>query len=135
VPVSRQATAVAAALIEHDGHYLLARRGEGRARSGLWELPGGKVEAGETDSDALIQELREELGIDVSVGRLTDTTVWSYVDVTIELRTYRCTITAGDPTAHEHAEIRWVAAGDLLGLPLCEADRRVARRLADGDSG
>ena len=121
---------VTAAVIKEDGRYLVARRRPGGPRGGLWEFPGGKVEPGERDDEALRRELREELGIDVSVGQPTDTVHWVYPDLRIELRSYECRIVGGRPDAAEHEELRWVTPHELLELPLSEADVEVARRLA-----
>ncbi|MDH6244614.1 (deoxy)nucleoside triphosphate pyrophosphohydrolase [Mycobacterium sp. OTB74] len=110
---------VAGALI-HDGMLLVAQRNRPPELAGLWELPGGKVASGETDQRALARELREELGVDVTVGaRLGD-------DVALDggaiLRAYRVTLDAGTVYAHDHRALRWVAAGDLDELPWVPAD-------------
>jgi len=130
-----QPLAVTAAIIEANGRVLIARRGEGGARGGRWEFPGGKVGKGESDVAALEREIREELGVTVSVGRLTDRVDWSYPDARIELRAYACSILAGEPTAIEHAEIRWVRPEDLTDYDLCEADVPIARRLSERYAG
>lgn len=130
--MSAQPVVVAAAVIERDGTFLLARRREGGPRGGLWEFPGGKVEPGESEADALRRELREELGVRVSVDRPVGESRWDYADVSIDLRSFACTIVDGSPTAIEHAELRWVTATEMLGLRLCEADVPIARSLRDG---
>lgn len=111
---------VAGALIA-DGAVLVAQRQRPPELAGLWELPGGKVAPGETEGQALVRELREELGVDVVVGaRLGD-------DVAIAgglvLRAYVVTQTGGTLHPHDHGALRWVSAADLSDLPWVPADR------------
>ncbi|MFW5684845.1 MAG: (deoxy)nucleoside triphosphate pyrophosphohydrolase [Spirochaetota bacterium] len=108
---------------------LIALRRPGAPRGGLWEFPGGKVRPGESDEDALAREIREELGIVISVGRLTDTVRWTYPDVVIELRAYACTLRSGTPIALEHDEVRWVRVSDLGLYAFAGADVSIAERL------
>jgi 8-oxo-dGTP diphosphatase len=111
---------VAGALIA-DGAVLVAQRQRPPELAGLWELPGGKVAPGETEGQALIRELREELGVDVLVGdRLGD-------DVAIAggliLRAYLVTQTDGILHPHDHGALRWVSAAELSDLAWVPADR------------
>lgn len=117
---------VAGAIV--DGPRLLAAlRGPGMSSPNLWELPGGKVEPGESDADALIRELREELGITVEVGRAL-----GHVNHgRIELHAYLAVVTAGTPTPLEHAELRWVDAEALERLVWAPADRPFLGPLAE----
>jgi len=100
------------------GQVLVARRG---GPDGGWEFPGGKVEPGETDEAAGERELEEELGLHVSVGKsfgLEEPIGEKYV-----LRVYFAELVEGEPTLHEHAEIRWVDASELDALDWLVPDR------------
>ena len=117
-----------------DGQVLAARRGPTQSRSGLWELPGGKVEPGESDAAALVRELQEELGVRVTVGAVVGCGRLDEPDTTLELVAYE--VRSDDtPVPTEHDALRWLDA-DALGLvpwapadvPLIDALRR---RLAD----
>lgn len=101
---------------------LAAQRGPGKALVGLWEFPGGKVELGESPTDALAREIEEELGCRVEVGEHVTTTTHEYEFGTIELATYYATLIAGTPTASEHSELRWVPFEDLQALRWAPAD-------------
>ncbi len=119
---------VTAAIIERDGRYLLARRKPGGLRGGRWEFPGGKLEPGETDEQALTRELHEELGVSCTVGRPEPFVIHDYPDIAVELRPYRVTIT-GEPVAHEHEALAWIHRKELLDVELCDADIPIAQRI------
>lgn len=111
---------VAGALIS-GGALLVAQRRRPPELAGLWELPGGKVAEGETEPEALIRELREELGVEVMVGdRIGDDVL---IGAGILLRAYRVSRTAGTLHPHDHGALRWVRASDLPDLPWVPADR------------
>ncbi|MUL66783.1 DNA mismatch repair protein MutT [Mycobacterium sp. CBMA 234] len=109
---------VAGALIA-DARLLVAQRNRPPELAGLWELPGGKVNPGETDEQALARELHEELGVTVAVGaRLGEDVPLSD---TVTLRGYRVS-TNDAPHAHDHHAVRWVGVEDLDDLPWVPAD-------------
>lgn len=110
---------VAGALIS-GGRLLVAQRARPPELAGLWELPGGKVAPGESDAHALIRELREELGADVTVGAQVGADV--ELSPTMVLRAYRVQLTAGQVQALDHRQLRWVAAAELDGLAWVPAD-------------
>lgn len=111
---------VAGALI--DGTALLvAQRRRPPELAGLWELPGGKVAAGETEAQALARELREELGVEVAVGERLGLDV--PVGDGLILRAYLVTHTGGVLHPHDHGELRWVTGAELEDLPWVPADR------------
>lgn len=111
---------VAGALIA-DGALLVAQRERPPELAGLWELPGGKVSAGESDADALVRELREELGVAVTVGPRIGTDVALGGGMT--LRAYLVTRTSGTVAPHDHRALRWIRAADLTDLDWVPADR------------
>jgi 8-oxo-dGTP diphosphatase len=119
---------VAAALVDGGRRVLLQQRAPGRAMAGLWEFPGGKVEAGESDLSALVRECAEELGVVVApqsfVGEvLLDGVVGGGAPGSSTLRVWWARLESGEPVAHEHAEIRWVSAEELEDLDWIPADR------------
>jgi 8-oxo-dGTP diphosphatase len=111
---------VAGALIV-DRALLVAQRARPPELAGLWELPGGKVAAGESDEAALTRELREELGVEVSVGGRLGADV--ALRDTMTLRAYRVDVVDGEPRANDHDALRWVTADELDDLPWVPADR------------
>jgi 8-oxo-dGTP diphosphatase len=121
---------VVAAVVRRDGRVLITRRKDGATRGGLWEFPGGKVEPGEAEPDALRREIREELGCAVDVGDLLLRHRHRYPDLEVELAFYASALPAGEePRALGVAEIAWAAAGTLASYPFCEADVAVLPRL------
>ena len=116
---------VAAALVDGDGRVLLQQRPEGKVMAGLWEFPGGKVEAGETPEAALVRELAEELAIDVSAACLAPATFASAAlgDRHLLLLLYACRKWRGMPRAVEGGALRWARVVEMHGLAMPPADR------------
>lgn len=114
----------AVALIDVDGRVLLAQRPVGKSLAGLWEFPGGKVEAGETPEAALIRELREELGIETKESCLAPLTFasHSYDDFHLLMPLFACRRWQGIPTPREGQTLAWVRARDLRDYPMPPAD-------------
>ncbi len=123
----------AVALVDADGRVLIARRPEGKAMAGLWEFPGGKVQAGETPERALVRELKEELGIDVGESCLGAFTFAShaYADFHLLMPLYLCRKWKGTPTAHEHTALKWVRPDRLGGYEMPPADKPLVAMLRD----
>ncbi len=114
----------AVALIDIDGRVLLAQRPEGKSMAGLWEFPGGKVEAGETPEAALIRELEEELGINTSQSCLAPLSFasHSYDDFHLLMPLFACRKWEGTPVSRESQKLKWVRAQDLKNYPMPAAD-------------
>jgi 8-oxo-dGTP diphosphatase len=120
-------TPVLAAVIRRGDRYLLARRPRSKRHGGLWEFPGGKLEPGESWTDAAGRELGEELGVAVTRAgeplyrRRDPASSFEIVFVEVEVE--------GEARALEHEELRWVDVGEMAGLELAPADAAFARRL------
>ena len=114
----------AVALIDVDGRVLLAQRPVGKSMAGLWEFPGGKVEAGETPEAALIRELYEELGIETWASCLAPLTFAShgYDDFHLLMPLFACRKWQGTPVAREGQHLKWVRVNELRDHPMPPAD-------------
>jgi 8-oxo-dGTP diphosphatase len=125
---------VAAALVDGDGRVLLAQRPPGKAMAGLWEFPGGKVQAGETPEAALVRELHEELGIEIRQSCLAPLTFasHSYDGFHLLMPLYVCRVWEGAPIAREHQALTWVAPDCLTSYPMPPADVPLVACLRDG---
>lgn len=104
---------------------LVARRAEGMSNAGLWEFPGGKVEAGESHAQALARELQEELGIEALVGAHLVSVSHTYPFGLVRLHAYECSVSAGIPAALEHAEIRTACLEDLPRLVFAPSNQPI----------
>ncbi|MGR3502318.1 (deoxy)nucleoside triphosphate pyrophosphohydrolase [Pseudaestuariivita sp.] len=123
----------AVALIDRDGRVLMAQRPEGKAMAGLWEFPGGKVEAGETPEAALIRELHEELGIDTWASCLAPLTFAShgYDDFHLLMPLFACRKWEGVPQPREGQRLKWVTWQEMRALPMPAADVPLVAVLRD----
>ena len=117
-------TVVAAALVDGAGRVLLQQRAPGRAMAGLWEFPGGKVEAGERPEAALARELEEELGIRVDLASLAPAAFASADNAgrRMLLLLYLCREWRGEPRALDAAALQWLRPAEMRALPMPPAD-------------
>ena len=115
---------VAAALLDADGRVLLTQRPEGKSLAGLWEFPGGKLNAGETPEAALVRELHEEIGVETSVSCLLPLAFAShaYQDFHLLMPLYACRQWHGTPAAREGQRLAWVSKDRLKDYPMPPAD-------------
>ncbi|MCU1656667.1 MAG: mismatch repair protein MutT [Pseudonocardiales bacterium] len=111
---------VVAAAVVRDGRVLAARRSVPPELAGRWEFPGGKVEAGETDAEALTRECHEELGVAIRIGALL-----AVADIAPgpPLYVYLAELLDGEPSAREHDRLRWLAPDELDSVEWLPADR------------
>jgi 8-oxo-dGTP diphosphatase len=123
----------AAALVDADGRVLLAKRPPGKPLAGLWEFPGGKIEAGETPEAALVRELKEELDIDVAPKCLAPLsfTSHSYPEFHLLMPLFVCRNWEGDIAPQQGQEIAWVRARDLADYAMPPADEPLKAALRD----
>jgi 8-oxo-dGTP diphosphatase len=123
----------ACALVDADGRVLIAQRPAGKPMAGLWEFPGGKVEAHERPETALIRELHEELGIDVTEACLAPLTFASHVydDFHLLMPLYVCRRWKGTIAAREGQKLAWVRPNRLDGYPMPPADLPLIPHLID----
>ncbi|HEV7291964.1 MAG TPA: (deoxy)nucleoside triphosphate pyrophosphohydrolase [Devosia sp.] len=124
---------VACALVDADRRVLIAQRPEGKSLAGLWEFPGGKVEAGESPEAALLRELEEELGVSTKSACLAPLTFAShpYEGFHLLMPLYVCRKWQGTPIAREHSALKWVRPQKLRDYPMPPADEPLIAALCD----
>lgn len=120
---------VAAGLIFRAGRLLITQRPAGGHLAGLWEFPGGKLESGETWEAALERELREELGVEVAVGREFSSVHHTYPEKTVHLRFFVARLRSGEPRPLGCAAVAWVTAEELGRYEFPAADAQLLREL------
>ena len=123
---------VTAAVLVHDGMMLIAKRKPTARLPNLWELPGGKIEPGETPEKCLKRELKEEFEINVSIEEYLGSNIYTYDFGTIELMAYRTVWTDGDLVLKDHEEIRWVFTHELDQFEFAPADLAFVDKLKQG---
>lgn len=121
----RKVVEVVAALIWRGGRFMICRRPAHKACGLLWEFVGGKVEAGESDAEALARECREELDVEVNVGAAFMDVTHEYPEFTVHMTLYEASIREGEPKLLEHADIRWISPDEIPLYEFCPADRDI----------
>ena len=120
---------VVAALIWEDEKFMICQRPAHKARGLLWEFVGGKVEAGETQKEALVRECREELDVTLSIGEAFMDVLHEYPDLTVHLTLFNATITEGVPRRLEHNDIRWITPSEIGCYDFCPADEEILKEI------
>ncbi len=122
---------VVAAIVKRDDTYLCVQRCRDQHEyiSEHWEFPGGKREEGESDHEALIREIKEEMDWDIYVGKKLGTVTYEYPDLTIFLAAYLCIAENTDYKLLEHLDARWLKKEELEGLEWTDADRELLKLL------
>ena len=120
---------VSAALIFRDGKLLITQRHADAHLGGLWEFPGGKREPNETFEQCLVREIREELGLEISVGELFEEVVHAYPEKTVRLKFFICKILSGEPQPLDCAAVKWVTKAELATVDFPAADARLLKKL------
>lgn len=120
---------VVAAIIRENEKFLICQRPETKSRPLLWEFPGGKVEAGETKESALIRECREELAIELSVGRVFAESTFEYPDISVHLTLFEAKIVRGEPKLLEHRKLCWIKSEEANSFDFSPADIPFVRKL------
>ncbi len=120
---------VVAAVIADGGRYLVTQRRPTAVLPLLWEFPGGKVEAGESDLQALKREVQHRVGIDIEPGAQISSVSHAYEHYTVELHLYDCRVTNGEPKAINVHQFRWVESEGFDQLPFTPADEASMTKL------
>ena len=126
---------VVAGLVVDRDRVLITQRRADQPLPLQWELPGGKIEAGESPEIALARELREELGVGVEIHRVWDVLFHAYPDYDVLMLVYRCRIVDGEPACVEVADLAWCLPAELSGYDILPADAPLIRRLVDEGVG
>ena len=128
--VGKKTIRVVAAVIEHEGRYLITQRRDSAVLPNLWEFPGGKVEPGERDEDALKRELRERLEADGKIGKKLGEKVHDYDGYRVALALYETTLDETRPlTARRVKDFRWVSSSEFEQYPFPDADQQTMDQL------
>ncbi len=120
---------VVAGIIRRENQILIGQRPETHTLGGLWEFPGGKIEMGESPEDALARELREELGIEATIGSLKIACTHSYGDVGILILFYEVLFWKGEPKKKHHMQLEWINSADLPKRNIPDANRKNLKRI------
>ena len=121
---------VVAALIEKNNKYLIARRASGSVYSlGKWEFPGGKVEAHETEHEAIEREIKEEFDVTIKANKFLVESIKEYPEKTIKLRLYDCKYINSEFKLNDHYEYKFVPLEEIIKYDLCDLDRELVLKL------
>lgn len=123
---------VVAGLIYKGGNVLIAKRSTGDPNVlGKWEFPGGKVEPGETDEEALEREFKEEFELEIKANKFIINNICEYPTKTVDLKLYQCEYISGNFNLHDHSEYKWVDPNELISYDLAPADIPLAKYIEE----
>jgi 8-oxo-dGTP diphosphatase len=131
--VKKTIRVVGAVIYNEQKEILCALRSPEMSLPNLWEFPGGKIEEGENPEEALVREIREELGCTIEVYEKIEEVHHEYPNVIVNLLTYKAKIVEGEPKAKEHAELKWMPFQELHSLEWAPADIPTVEALLEGD--
>lgn len=120
---------VSAALVFHNGKLLVTQRHANAHLGGLWEFPGGKREPHETFEQCLVREIREELGIEISVGELFEEIAHPYPGKSVHLKFFLCKLASGEPQQLDCAAFKWIGKSELADYEFPAADAQLLEKL------
>ena len=126
---TRNLLEVSAALIFRNGKLLIAQRPADSHLGGLWEFPGGKCEPGETFEQCLVREMREELGVEISVGEMFEEIRHDYPEKSVHLKFFLCRLLSGEPQPLDCAALKWVEKPQLDAHDFPAADAQLLEKL------
>ncbi len=127
--ITHHGVEVSAALIFRDRKLLITQRHAKSHLGGLWEFPGGKRERGESFEQCLVREIREELGVEISVGELLEEIRHDYPEKSVHLKFFICQLLAGEPQPLDCAAVKWVDRAELAAYEFPAADARLLEKL------
>jgi len=117
---------IVAGILRRDGQILICQRSRTQVQALRWEFPGGKMEAGESESAALVRELREELGVEAQVGELIKRVNYRYSETGwLDLAFYAVAAFVGEPVNRVFEQVRWVRPAEMADFDFLEADRPI----------
>ncbi|PEP14045.1 (deoxy)nucleoside triphosphate pyrophosphohydrolase [Bacillus wiedmannii] len=128
--MKKTVSVVGAVIFNEKNEILCALRSPPMSLPNYWEFPGGKVDEGETPQEALVREIKEELGCLITVGEKIEEIEHEYENIIVHLDTYKAHVKSGIPKALEHADLKWVQAKKLLELKWAPADIPTVRLLS-----
>jgi 8-oxo-dGTP diphosphatase len=128
--VNHKFVEVSAALIFHGGKLLITQRHANSHLGGLWEFPGGKREPGESFEACLVREIREELGVEIAVGRIFEEISHDYPEKSVHLKFFLCWLLSGEPQPLDCAAVKWIGKPELQTHDFPAADARLLDKLS-----
>ena len=124
-------TVVAAIIYSTDGRLLIARKRAGKSMAGFWEFPGGKVEENEDPESAVLREIKEELGLEISINALYSDYLFHYPTRSIHFIFFKCQHISGEPVLQDHDRVEWVKVHELTAYRFSPGDEPVVKSLQE----